>query len=370
MDVLNRANQLERSGRTIWHLEAGQPSTKAPVAALDAVQTALRAQALGYTEALGTPQLRERISQHYQEWYDVRVPPERIVITTGSSAGFVLAFLAAFDTGQALAIANPGYPAYRNISKALGLNAQLINCGFDEQFRLSAKSLAKQSAIDGLLVASPSNPCGTVIEPSELRRIVDQCAARKIWLISDEIYHGITYGRNAQTVLAFTPNAIVINSFSKYFSMTGWRIGWMVVPEHMVPTVEKLAQNFYISPPAVSQLAALHAFDAKRELEGHVQAYAHNRAVLLNALEKSTFGSIAPADGAFYLYADCSVFGLNSIEFTSRLLDETGVAATSGIDFDPIDGMNWVRFSYAGASTEIERAAAEIQVWSSTLVKV
>ena len=367
MDVLDRANALARAGRTIYHLEAGQPSSKAPQLALEAAQRALSEQVLGYTEALGRPQLRERISKHYQTVYGVDVAPERVVITTGSSAGFVLAFLALFDVEQSLAIANPGYPAYRNITRALGVRPRLIDCRQAEQFRLTAATLATVPDIDGVLIASPSNPCGSVVSADELLRIAGLCAERGLRLISDEIYHGITYETSAQTMLAYSPDVVVINSFSKYFSMTGWRIGWMVVPEWIVTTVERLAQNFYISAPAISQVAALHALDATRELDGHVKGYAANRRLLMQTLQCAGFGAMAPADGAFYLYVDVSPFGLESFVFTSRLLEEAGVAATPGIDFDPDDGKRWVRFSYASSCSDIERAAAAISRWCGTL---
>jgi aspartate/methionine/tyrosine aminotransferase len=367
MDVLNRANALERVGRSIYHLEAGQPSTRAPALATKAVLAALEKEALGYTEALGLPMLRDKIARHYAEQYGMEISPNRIVVTTGSSAGFVLAFLALFEAGQTLAIANPGYPAYRNISRALGINAHLIDCREPEQFRLSARAIDAAKNINGVLVASPSNPCGTVIGALELERIARLCAERRIWLISDEIYHGITYGQKAQTMLSSAPDAIVINSFSKYFSMTGWRIGWVVVPDLLIPTFERLAQNFYISPPTVSQIAAIGALDAREELEGHVGVYTQNRSVLLDALQGAGVNSIAPADGAFYLYADISKFGLDSTEFTSRLLEERGIAATSGIDFDPSEGRNWVRFSYAGSTKDIERAAFLFREWCGTL---
>ena len=254
----------------------------------------------------------------------IEVPAERIIVTTGSSAGFVFAFLLLFDPGQTLAIANPGYPAYRNISKALGIRTALIECKEPAQFRLTADLIASAGPIDGVLLASPSNPCGTVIPPEELKRIAAYTQRSGIHLISDEIYHGISYGHETQTALAFTQDAVVINSFSKYFSMTGWRIGWMVVPEAMVAAVERVAQNFYISPPAISQVAAAAAFDATHELEGHVETYAANRAVLLASLKSAGLISLAPADGAFYLYADISHFAMSSDEFTRRLLASAG----------------------------------------------
>ncbi len=363
MDVLDRANTLARSGRTVFHLEAGQPGTRAPKRALDAVAQALSSDVLGYTEALGRPALRSRLAQFYRDTYRVDVAPERILITTGSSAGFLLAFIALFDQGQSLAMAVPGYPAYRNIAISTGVRPHFIDCREKAQFRLSAAALAAADGIDGALIASPANPSGTVIGAHELEEIVGVCAKRKLWLISDEIYHGITYGARAQTALAFSSDVVVINSFSKYFSMTGWRIGWMVVPEALVRPIERLAQNLYISPPTISQIAALAALDATDELDGHVRNYAASRSRLLAALSESRFATIAPADGAFYLYADISPFGLDANAFTKKLLDETGVAATPGLDFDPTDGNRWVRFSYAGAQSEVDRAADALTQW-------
>lgn len=367
MDVLDRANTLARSGRTVFHLEAGQPGTRAPERALEAARRALEDDRLGYTEAVGRPALRERISRFYRDTYAVDVAPERIVITTGSSAGFLLAFIALFESGQRLAMAVPGYPAYRNIALALGLHPHFIPCREAEQFRLTAATIAAARDIDGVLIASPGNPSGTVIAADELAAIADICDKRKLKLVSDEIYHGITYGGRAQTALAFTPNAVVINSFSKYFSMTGWRIGWMVVPEDLVRTIERLTQNFYISPPTISQVAALAALDATAELDGHVHTYARNRTRLLAALKDAGFGAMAPADGAFYLYANVSPFGLDATTFANRLLEETGVAATPGHDFDPFEGDRWIRFSYAGAESEVEGAATALVKWCRAL---
>jgi len=367
MDVLDRANALARSGRTVFHLEAGQPGTRAPKRALQAAQQALADDKLGYTEAVGRPLLRERIARFYRETYGVGVAPERIVITTGSSAGFLLAFIALFESGQSLALAAPGYPAYRNIALALGLRPQFIPCREAEQFRLTAKAIGDTRDIDGVLIASPGNPSGTMIPADELEAISDVCDKRGLKLISDEIYHGITYGSRAQTALAFSPNTVVINSFSKYFSMTGWRIGWMVVPEDMVRTIERLTQNFYISPPTISQVAALAALDATDELDAHVRTYGANRARLLAALKDAGFGAVAPADGAFYLYADVSPFNIDSATFAKRLLEEAGVAATPGHDFDPFDGDRWIRFSYAGAQSEVDNAATTLVAWCRAL---
>ena len=253
MEVLDAANRRAREGHPVFHLEAGQPSTMAPRLALEAAGRALTSMTLGYTEALGIPMLRERISRHYHEAYGLQVSADRVIVTTGSSAAFVLAFLLAFDAGQSLAIANPGYPAYRNIARALDLRTHLIDCGIERGFRMSARDLAGVKA-DGVLIASPSNPCGTVMPPDDIREIAAHCRRNGMALISDEIYHGLTYDCTAETALAFDQGAIVINSFSKYYSMTGWRIGWMIVPQDMVASVERLTQNFYISPPTISQV--------------------------------------------------------------------------------------------------------------------
>ncbi len=363
MDVLDRANALGRAGRTVFHLEAGQPGTPAPQRALDAAQTALRGESLGYTESLGRPALRERIARYYRETHRVDIAPERVVITTGSSAGFLLAFISLFEAGQSLALAVPGYPAYRNIAQALDLKPHFIPCREAEQFRLTADAIGQARGIDGVLIASPSNPCGTVISPDDLAAIVDVCAVRKVSLISDEIYHGIAYGGRAQTALAYSRDVVVINSFSKYYSMTGWRIGWMVVPDDLVRTIERLTQSFYISPPTISQVAALAALDAADELDGHVRTYAANRSRLLAALQDAGFGSVAPADGAFYLYASVAPFGMDSATMAKRLLEEAGVAATPGHDFDPFEGDQWIRFSYAGAQNEVDAAAHALVAW-------
>ena len=370
MDVLDRANTLARAGRTIFHLETGQPGTKAPKLALEAAADALQNDALGYTEALGRPALREGISRHYRRTHGLEIAPERVVITTGSSAGFLLAFIALFDAGQSLAMALPGYPAYRNTAAATGVRPHFIDCREASQFRLRASDLAQVNDIAGLLIASPGNPSGAVIAAHDLQEIVQLCAKRKIWLISDEIYHGITYDGAAQTALAYSSDVVVINSFSKYFSMTGWRIGWMVVPEALARPIERLAQNLYISPPTISQIAACAALDASEELDGHVRSYAENRACLLSALREAKFGTIAPADGAFYLYADISPFGIDANKFTQTLLDETGIAATPGLDFDPVEGHRWVRFSYAGAQAEVAGAAQAMTKWCSKLARV
>jgi aspartate/methionine/tyrosine aminotransferase len=362
MEVMAAANQKARTGAQVYHLEVGQPSTPAPALALDAARHALGTMTLGYTEALGQDTLRERIARYYRDRFGLAIAPQRVVVTTGSSAAFVLAFLLALDAGQRLAIANPGYPAYRNIARALDLEVEFLPSGPAEGFRVSAAQVAACSAA-AVLIASPSNPCGTVIPPHEMARIAEVCRTRGLTLISDEIYHGLTYDCRADTALAHHDGAITINSFSKYFSMTGWRIGWMIVPESAIAAVERLAQNIYISPPAISQVAACAALDAGEELDGHVLRYRRNRDRLLEGLRAAGFRDIAPADGAFYLYAATTPFGMASPEFARRLLEATGVAATPGIDFDPVDGQDWIRFSYAGTEAGISAAAGLIASW-------
>ena len=366
MDVLARANRRAEAGKAVYHLEAGQPGCSAPRAALEAAATALTSENLGYTEALGRPALRDRVARHYGESYGVDLAPERVIVTSGSSAGFILSFLAAFDAGSRLAMAVPGYPAYRNTAKALDLEPVLVRCGPEEDFRLSALALSRLNRWHGALIASPANPTGTMMSRSEIGDIADLCAQRKAWLISDEIYHGICYGAPGETALSVAPDAIVINSFSKYYAMTGWRIGWMIVPEVLVRPIERLAQNLYISPAAISQVAALAAMDATSELDGHVALYARNRSVLIAALRAAGLTTIAPADGAFYLYVDVSGFGLAASRLAERLLDEAGVAVTPGLDFDPEQGERWLRLSYAGSENEILAAADALVRWCKT----
>lgn len=362
MDVMARANERARNGKAVFHLETGQPGCRAPKEALEAAAHALATDNLGYTEALGRPALRARIARHYGEAYGADIPASRIVVTNGSSAGFILAFLAAFDAGDRLAMAVPGYPAYRNTAKALDLEAVFIRSGPEQNFRLHPEALAANNHWHGALIASPSNPTGTMMSRDEIAAIADVCAQRDAWLISDEIYHGITYDTRAETALAAAPDAIIINSFSKYYAMTGWRIGWMVVPDELVRPIERLAQNLYISPPAISQVAALAAMDAGAELDGHVALYARNRQRLINALRAGGLELIAPADGAFYVYVDVSKFG-SATRIAERLLDEAGVAVTPGLDFDPEDGDRWLRLSYAGGEEEVSAAANALTAW-------
>ncbi len=364
MDVLAAANARAAAGHAVYHLEVGQPATPAPRGVIEAARRALDGERLGYTEALGIPPLRQRIARHYRDWYGVAVDPARIVVTTGSSGGFLLAFLAAFDAGDRVALAAPGYPAYRNILVALGIETVSIPVGANTRFQPTSGLLASlPHAVDGLIVASPSNPTGTMLDRAALQSLVGECALRGIRLVSDEIYHGIVYGEKAHSALEFTDQAIVINSFSKYFSMTGWRLGWMVLPPDLVRPAECLAQNLYISPPSLSQHAAVAAFDCRDELEANVRRYGENRKLLLELLPKAGFTRIAPSDGAFYLYAEVDHLTRDSREFCRRMLMETGVAATPGSDFDPERGHRYLRFSFAGSTADMRAAAERLIAW-------
>jgi aspartate/methionine/tyrosine aminotransferase len=365
MDVLRAANAREAQGERVIHLEVGQPGTAAPQAVLDAARRALDNDRIGYTDAEGIPPLRQAIAENYRRRYGLSIDPAEIAVTTGSSAAFQLAFLAAFEPGDRVALAAPGYPAYRNILSALGLETVLIEVGENAHYQPNPELLADIPDLTGLIVASPANPTGTMIAPAELRRLADYCRERGIRLISDEIYHGITYEGAAQTARAFGREAIIVNSFSKYYSMTGWRLGWMLVPPDLARSVECLAQNFYIAPPALSQLAAIAAFECDTELNGHVARYRASRDRLIATLRKAGLGRFAPAEGAFYLYVDVSSLSRDSGDFCRRMLAEIGVAATPGRDFDPIHGDDWLRFSFAGSAEDIEEAARRLAGWIS-----
>ena len=366
MDVMRDANKRESDGEDILHLEVGQPGTTAPIPVLDTARDALHKDLIGYTDALGLMALRKRIAQHYDKCYGEKVTPSQVVITTGSSGGFLLAFLSAFDPGDRVALACPGYPAYRNILKSVGVEAVDIQTGFATNFQPNPELLdraAVSGALDGLIVASPSNPTGTMIHAAEFKALVDYCRKKSIRLISDEIYHGITYECPAETVLRFSKDALVINSFSKYFSMTGWRLGWLVVPRDLQRSIECLAQNLFISSPTLSQLAAIKAFDCQQELNSYVARYAENRELLLDQLPKVGFKTLAPVEGAFYIYADIANLTNNSQEFCRRMLVEIGVATTSGIDFDPERGAHYMRFSFAGGIDKISQAIERLSLW-------
>ncbi len=366
MDVMQAAAAREATGARVIHMEVGQPATPAPKAARARVIAEIERSNLGYTVALGMPELRQRIAGLYRSWYDLEVDPGRIVITSGSSAAFLLAFLALFDVGATVGLPSPGYPCYRHILTALGVKSHLIETAAADRWMPTAQQIAAaatQHQLAGLLLASPNNPTGTMLTPARLAEVAAVCRQHGLWFISDEIYHGLTWGVPQDTALRHAPDAIIINSFSKYFSMTGWRVGWMVVPERLVRTVERLAQNLYICPPTVAQVAAIGAFDGFDELDANRSVYATNRDLLLAELPKAGFGKLVPADGAFYLYADVSDFTVDSLAFTKLMLEETGVAATPGLDFDPARGGRFVRFSYAGATSEMVDAAHRLQGW-------
>lgn len=364
MEVMKAAAEREAAGKEVLHLEVGQPSTQAPSGVLKAAAEALQNERLGYTNALGIPELRNRIARHYRDYYGVRIPAERIAITTGSSGAFLLSFLASMDAGDRIALAEPGYPAYRNILTSLDIEAVGIPTGPETRFQPTPELLDRvEGKLDALLVATPANPTGTMLDTDAMSALVEYCDQQNMRLIVDEIYHGITYHGPAVTAASLSDRVIIINSFSKYFSMTGWRLGWMVVPEDLHRAVECLAQNHFISPPAHSQAAALAAFDCMDEAEENVERYRRNREILLRELPEAGFDQLAPADGAFYIYADVSKLTNDSVAFCQKMLDETGIAATPGIDFDPPRGHRYVRFSFAGATEEMEEAVKRLKDW-------
>ncbi|MDP4025006.1 aminotransferase class I/II-fold pyridoxal phosphate-dependent enzyme [Methylobacterium sp. NEAU 140] len=366
MDVMAAAAARVRAGSDTVRMEVGQPSAPAPRPVIAAAQRALEAGRVPYTEALGLPALRERIARDYRDRYGVAVPPERVVVTTGSSAGFILAFMSLFDAGARVAVPQPGYPAYRNILAALDLVPAPMTLRAEARFAPTAALLAATHAaapLSGVLVMSPANPSGTVITEGALRDLCGQARALGLPLISDEIYHGLSYGVPTATALQFDADAVVINSFSKYHCMTGWRVGWMVVPEALVRPIERLAQNLFISAPYLSQVGALAAFDASAELDAVRDGYARNRAILLDAFPGLGLGRVHPADGAFYLYADVAALTNDASGFCRRMLDEAGVAATPGLDFDPEAGNHHVRFSFAGSEAECREAVARLRAW-------
>ncbi len=358
MDVMEAARRAEEAGRHIIHMEVGQPGTPAPEGARKAVAQAMGGDALGYTVALGIPELRTRIAQLYGDWYGVDLNPERVVVTSGSSGAFLLAFTALFDTGAKVGLGDPGYPSYRQILSALGFQPVGIPTRAENRFQPVPDDLPE--GLDGLMLASPGNPSGTMLDHDALGALVEATQARGIKLISDEIYHGLHYGARGVTALELTDEAYVINSFSKYFSMTGWRVGWMVVPEDHVRVIERIAQNMFICAPHVSQIAALAALDCTEELEANRAVYAANRALMLEGLPKAGFSKIAPPDGAFYVYADVSDLTNDSRAFAAEILERAGVAVTPGLDFDPVRGHETLRFSYARSTADIEEGLARL----------
>ena len=366
MDVLREAGRLEGQGRSIMHLEVGEPGAPPPRAVRDAARAALEGGRVPYTDALGRSTLRARIARHYGETYGLDVEPGRIVVTTGSSGGFLLAFLALFGAGDRVAISAPGYPAYRNILEALGCVAVPIEVGAATRFTVTADLITRahrEAKLAGVLLMSPANPSGTMIAPDDLREICEVCARETIAFVSDEIYHGLTYGARAETALRFSPDVMVVNSFSKYYCMTGWRVGWLVVPEPLVRPLERLQQSLAISVPYLSQVGAEAAFESRDELEAVKAGYAQSRSLLLDALPGLGFRDIHPPDGAFYIYADAGRFTNDSLAFCQRMLGEAGVATTPGLDFDRVRGSRTMRFSYAGAPADVAEAVRRLEAW-------
>ncbi|MGN8151865.1 pyridoxal phosphate-dependent aminotransferase [Agrobacterium sp. 22094] len=368
MDILAEANRRRQAGRPVISMAVGQPSHPAPKAALEAAETALKHGRIGYTDALGLRELREAISAQYRLQHQVIIDPARIAVTTGSSAAFNLAFLALFDAGDAVAIARPGYPAYRNILKALGLNVVEVPVTAETGYTLTPASLERAETkagckLKGVLLASPANPTGTVTGQDALKRLATYCDSRDIAFISDEIYHGLTFVGDETSAVEVTDKAIIINSFSKYYCMTGWRVGWMVLPEELIRPVECLAQSMYISAPELSQLAAAAAFSAQAELDIYKESYRTNRDFLMSRLPELGLPLASPMDGAFYAYVDTSRYSNDSMEFAKRMLAEIDVAATPGLDFDPLEGHRAMRFSYAGSVSDIAEAVGRIAAW-------
>lgn len=363
------AAKLRSEGRSIIALSVGQPSTGAPIEAIRAVQMAEETQH-GYTPAAGIPALRERISLFYKQKYNVDVAPERILITNGASGAFTLTFTGCFDAGQTIGVPLPCYYSYLNTLSILGLSKEKFHPQSTTHFQPNVADLcALTQKIDGLLITSPSNPTGAMIPPAQLKELVDYCQNNDILLISDEIYHGIVYNKKVAEVSAlnYSHDLIVINSFSKYFSMPGWRLGWMVVPEVLAEPLQKLARNLYICPPGPSQYMALACFECRDTLESHIQRYAINRDILLSEMPKAGFDKFPPLDGAFYLYAHVQHLTMDSVDFCKKMLQEIGVIATPGTDFDPIHGHHYVRFSYAGSTEDIKEATARLIKWRNSL---
>ncbi|HEY4834082.1 MAG TPA: aminotransferase class I/II-fold pyridoxal phosphate-dependent enzyme [Bradyrhizobium sp.] len=366
MDVMAAAARIEAAGGHVIHMEVGQPAAPAPKTALSAAHAALDAGRIDYTSALGIPSLRERIARHYRETYGCVVDSERIVVTTGSSGAFILGFLAMFEPGDRVAVTVPGYPPYRHILTALGCEPVLIETSSETRHALTGEALLaahRKAPLKGVLVGSPANPTGTMMSREALTSLITAAEGAGIRFISDEIYHGLDYAFPAVTAAELSPHALVINSFSKYFCMTGWRVGWMVVPETLVRPIERLQQNLAISVPTLSQIAAEAAFEGRAEMEAIKHGYQENRRILIEGLPQAGLTKFLPADGAFYLYADVSAFTSDSFEFAKKMLEQAHVAATPGIDFDPVHGHQFIRFSYARSADEMREAVARIARW-------
>jgi aspartate/methionine/tyrosine aminotransferase len=359
--ISREAHRLEAQGRSILHMEFGQPSTGAPPAAIAVAHKVLDTDPMGYWES---PALKARIAHLYAERHAVSIDPEQVLLTCGASPGLVLGLSCLFAPGARVATARPGYVAYRNVLKSLYLDVSEVACGPADRYQMTAAALARlDPAPDGLILASPANPTGTIIAPDELRAIAGVCAERGIRILSDEIYHGLSYGEPARSMLEFATDAVIVNSFSKYFSMAGWRLGWLVAPGEQAARARAYVGNLFLTAPSLSQHAGLAAMDARAELEGHVAVYRQNRELLLAALPKLGLASIAPPDGAFYIWADIGHLTNDSLAFCERLLRDTGVATAPGLDFDPVDGHRFMRFSFAVSTAEVEEAIARMTPW-------
>jgi aspartate/methionine/tyrosine aminotransferase len=355
------AHALKAEGRSIIHMEFGQPSTGAPRAAIETAHRVLDADGMGYWES---PALKARLARHYKERYGVEAEPDQFILTCGASASLVLALASSFSPGDRVALARPGYVAYRNTLKALHMTPVEIACGPEARFQLTAAALAAlDPAPDGVIVASPANPTGSIVAPEEMAAIAEVCRARALRIVSDEIYHGLSYGAPTPSMLEFEPDALVINSFSKYFSMVGWRLGWLLCPKAHLDRARAYVGNLFLTAPSLSQHAGLVAMDSRDELDGHVAVYARNRQLLLDALPRLGLASIAPPDGAFYVYADIGHLTDDSVAFCKALLNDTGVATAPGVDFDPVDGARFIRFSFAVSTLEIQEALGRLEPW-------
>ena len=364
MDVMEAASKIEKAGHDVIHLEVGQPGTSAPILAKESVIDSLSASTLGYTVALGIPELRKKIAELYWHWYKVKVDPQRIIVTPGSSGAFLLAFTGLFDVGDSVGIGSPGYPSYRQILKALSLNTVTIKALSDNKFQPVPTDVINNK-LDGLLVASPANPTGSMLNRDELEKLMAACKKKETAFISDEIYHGIEYETRAVSALEVSDDCFVINSFSKYFSMTGWRLGWIVVPNKHIRQFERLAQNMFICAPHISQIAALGALDAHHELNQNVEIYKTNRAILAEQLPKLGLANFAPPDGGFYFYVDVSEYTDNSVNFANEILEEVNVAVTPGIDFDPDRGLKTIRLSYACSTPDLKEGLKRLNNFMS-----
>ena len=362
MDVMENARKAEEKGEDIVHMEVGQPGTPAPIEAQRQLIEKMKNDSMGYTVALGIPELRKRISQLYGDWYNLDLNPDRIIVTSGSSAGFILSFSSLFDAKDRVGICSPGYPSYRQILKAQDLETVLIETKFENNFQPFASDL-KGLNLSGVLIASPANPTGSMLNYNQLESLILSSLEQNISFISDEIYHGIEYEKKATTALQITNQCYVINSFSKYFSMTGWRVGWMVVPEDHIRQIERLAQNMFICAPHASQIAALHALDCEDELKNNLDIYKENRKLMIKGLKDSGFSKISSPDGAFYIYADVSKFCNDSLEFANRVLKEAKVAITPGLDFDSNRGNSTIRFSYARSTEDIIKGLEKLNIF-------